>query len=361
MKAGIVGAGIMGRLLALTLHNAGWDITLFDDQPAERANSCSMAAAGLLTPLSELDKTDGLIFALGQDALKVHWPAIIAQLSEPVYFQLSGSLIVAHPKDRAELTHFIRRISSRLGRKDYYKVLMQADIAHLEPEITTFHEGYYFPDEGCLDTQGIFQALGSWLRQKGIKWCETFVDAVKSGEVIYEGNSQTFDKVFDCRGLGARSHFADLRGIRGELLWLYAPQVRIHRPIRFLHPRYSLYVAPRPHSIYLIGASEIESEDFTPISVKTTLELLTAAYYLHPGFAEARILQTVTHCRPTLSNHLPRIKFSDRLIAINGLYRHGYLLAPTLANEVLLYLSEGIEAVCYQTLWENIDDNHSFE
>ena len=118
-----------------------------------------------------------------------------------------------------------------------------------------------------------------------------------------------FDMVLDCRGLGAKSAFQDLRSVRGELIWLHAPDVNMTRPIRFLHPRYNLYIAPRPKHIYLIGASEIESDDMSHITVRTTLELLTAAYSVHPGFAEAQIIKTVTQCRPTLSHHLPKIKF----------------------------------------------------
>lgn len=48
MRAGIVGAGIMGRLLAFALHNAGWQVSLFD-RSNENMN-CSTSAAGLLTP-----------------------------------------------------------------------------------------------------------------------------------------------------------------------------------------------------------------------------------------------------------------------------------------------------------------------
>jgi glycine oxidase len=164
-----------------------------------------------------------------------------------------------------------------------------------------------------------------------------------------------FDVVFDCRGSGGKSHFADLRGVRGEILWMHAPEVHIQRPIRFLHPRYSLYIVPRSNQVYLIGASEIDAEDYSPISVKTTLELLTAVYYVHPGFAEARILQADTHCRPTLSDHLPQIRYTEGLIAINGLYRHGYLIAPTLVEDVLLYFNDGLNAVNYRNLWKETE------
>lgn len=162
----------------------------------------------------------------------------------------------------------------------------------------------------------------------------------------------------DSRGLGAKTLFQNLRGLRGELIWLYAPDVKLSRPIRFLDPRYPLYVVPRPKDIYLVGSSELESEEQSPISVRSTLELLTTAYYLHPSFSDARILKTVVNCRPTLLHHLPQIRFSKNFIAINGLYRHGFLIAPSLAEDIMRWLNSGIENVQYPQLWEKYDDNN---
>lgn len=352
MRAGVVGAGIAGKLMALGLLQQGWEVEVFDQSVAATDN-CSSAAAGLLTPISELDKSDLLIFQLGRDALKTHWPSILKQLPEPVEFRASGSLILAHPQDRSELTHFIRHISHRLGREDYFKALQQADLHQLEPELSHFHRGYHFADEGCLNAQHFLKIVDEYLQQQGVKQqMNCYVEAVQPYKIILKTGIQTFDQVFDCRGLGARSHFPDLRGVRGELLWLHAPEVNIQHPVRFLHPRYSVYLVPRANHIYLVGASEIDAEDFTPISVKSTLELLTAIYYLHPGFSEARIIKSVVHCRPTLSNHLPLVKYAEGLICVNGLSRHGYLIAPTLVSDVLLYLKKGMNAVCYPQIWK---------
>lgn len=350
MKAGIAGAGITGQLLALSLINAGFEVTLFD-QNNNTSTNCSMTAAGLLTPISELDKSDFIISQLGQEALKTHWPHILSQLPKPIYFKTLGSLAVAHPNDHADLSHFIQRIKHRLNEHPGYEKLSQQAIHNLEPELSKFTEAYYFPDEGQIDNQDLLQTLENYLFDRGVK-CHrsTLVTAVKPYKIIVANITHDFDMVFDCRGLGSKETFNGLRGIRGELIWLQAKEVKLSRPIRFLHPRYSLYIVPRPESIYLVGASEIESEDMTSISVKTTLELLTAAYYLHPGFAEARILKSVTHCRPTLPHHLPQIKSSKGLIAINGLYRHGYLIAPTLIHDVLKYLDKGLSS--YPQLWE---------
>ncbi|CEG56877.1 FAD-dependent oxidoreductase [Legionella fallonii] len=353
MQAGIVGMGIMGRLLALALHNAGWKVTLFDQNTGDI--NCSLAAAGLLTPFSELDKADQLIFHLGQESIRQCWPQILAQLPEQIYFQQSGSLVLSHPNDQAEWSHFSRRISSQLDQGDFnFQQLSNKTVIQLEPELSKFETAYYFPDEAHMDCQSLMRVLKIYLEAKGVRCItNTPVLSLEPRLIITESKSHEFDMVFDCRGLGARSVFTDLRSLRGELIWLHSPDVQLQRSIRLLHPRYSLYIVPRPANIYLIGASEIEADDLDSISVRTTLELLTAAYYVHAGFSDARIIKTVTQCRPTLSSHLPRIKFTDGLIAINGLYRHGYLIAPALAEEVLRGIKTNYQHVRYPKIWES--------
>ena len=353
MHAGIVGMGVMGRVLALALLNDGWQVSLFDQNSGD--DNCSLAAAGLLTPFSELDKGDFLVFQLGQESIQKYWPRIITQVSTSVYFKKIGTLIINHPNDQSEWNYFSRRISNQLDHGETsVKALSKNQLITLEPELAKFETAYYFPDEAQIDCQSLMSALKHYLESKGGRFfINTPVSSLESQLIRTENKSYKFDLVFDCRGLGARSVFTDLRALRGELLWLHAPDVDLQRPIRLLHPRYSLYLVPRPGNIYLVGASEIEAEDYSPVSVRTTLELLTATYYVHPGFAEARIIKTVSHCRPTLSNHLPRIKFREGLVAINGLYRHGYLIAPALAEEVLRGLKSNQQFVLYPEIWES--------
>lgn len=346
----VVGAGIMGCLLALRLHNDGWQVTLFEAESA--FNNCSYAAAGLLAPWSELDKAEHVIFKLGMESVDGLWKSILHQLTEPVYFRQKGSLVVHHPQDKAEWQQFSTRIVNKLS-DSCYQVLTQDSLGQLEPELNHFHAGYYFPKEAQLDNQSLLLALKKHLCQQGVVWRDqTYVSCIHSGKVETAKESYLFDCVFDCRGLGAKNTFTNLRGLRGELIWLHAPEVQLQRPIRFLHPRYTIYIAPRPNSYYLIGASELETEDSSPISVRTTLELLTAAYYVHRGFAEARIIKTVTHCRPTLVHHQPRIKYAKQLIAVNGLYRHGFLIAPALVEEILRGLKSNQKDIYYPELWE---------
>jgi glycine oxidase len=350
MRAGIVGGGILGRLIAFVLQQRHWEVTLFD----HNKDTCSLAAAGLLTPISELEKSDITIFQLGIDALKEHWPALLAQLAEPIYFRHKGSLVVAHLQDETELTHAMHLIAHKLNSTQFFDCLTPGKITALEPDLTLNCKAYYFADEGQIDSQHLLQVLTKTLLPKINYLDKHYVDLVKPGEIVTSHVTYSFDTVFDCRGLGAKSILSNLRGVRGELIWLYAPEISIHRPIRLLHPRYRLYIVPRPEHIYLLGSTEIESEDNSAISVRTTLELLTAAYSLQAKFSEARLIKTVTACRPTFINHLPKIYYSPGLFIINGLYRHGFLIAPSLVYELLRFIEQGRTAIHYPHLWESL-------
>ena len=63
--------------------------------------------------------------------------------------------------------------------------------------------------------------------------------------------------------------------------------------------------------------------------MRTYLELLSAVYSVSlRRFAKAQIVETVIALRSALFDNLPRINWQHGLIAINGLYRYSFLLAP---------------------------------
>jgi glycine oxidase len=147
-------------------------------------------------------------------------------------------------------------------------------------------------------------------------------------------DGQCFDRVFDVRGVGARPDIP-VRGVRGEIAWLHAPGLVLRRPLRLLHPRWRVYLVPRPGDLVFVGASEIESEDRSPISVRTMLGLLSAGHSVLPELAEARVVHTDTNLRPALPDNLPMVETRDGLTRINGLFRHGWLIAPALVQDAM--------------------------
>ncbi|HZN48848.1 MAG TPA: FAD-dependent oxidoreductase, partial [Ramlibacter sp.] len=147
-------------------------------------------------------------------------------------------------------------------------------------------------------------------------------------------DDERFDLAVDVRGIGAKDALP-VRGVRGEIFWLQAPGLQLTRPLRLLHPRHRVYLVPRAPDLVVVGASEIESEDRSPVSVRSTVELLAAAHSVVPELAEARIVHSETNLRPALPDNLPRLATEAGLTRINGLFRHGWLIAPALAEQAL--------------------------
>ncbi len=339
MRAAIVGAGLVGRLLAWRLQQLGWQLDIFEKCAQNDQNTCSYTAAGMLAPIAELDKSDSSIAEMGLRSITL-WQKWLSQLPGQVYFRQQGSLITAHQSECVELDHYHQRLQRFNIAENNAQRLDKSQLQQLEPALIETDQALFLPREAQLDNQALLNALYLALQSDKTQWhWQSEVTDLMPCQLVCHGKQYGFDWVFDCRGLAAKPDLVELRGMRGEVIWLNAPSVEIARPVRYLHPRYSIYIVPRPNQLYIIGASEIESEDQGPVSVRSNLELLTAAYSLHRGFAEARIIKMMAHCRPALPDHNPKIFYQPGLMRINGLFRHGFLIAPDLIEHALQVIS----------------------
>jgi glycine oxidase len=91
----------------------------------------------------------------------------------------------------------------------------------------------------------------------------------------------------------------------------------------------------------IVGASEIESEDRSEVSLRSAVELMSAAHSVMPSLAEARIERIDSNLRPALPDNLPRVEVADGLVRINGLFRHGWLVAPAIVDDALARMQAG--------------------
>ncbi len=338
----IIGAGLMGRLLALALARQGQRVELHDAGAADASNAAARAAAAMLAPLAESAVTEAGVVRMGQHGLG-RWPQLIGQLRQPVFFQQQGTLIVWHRQDAPEaqrLQQHLQRTASLMPELPAAQSLDARTLAEVEPALAgRFQQGLLLPGEGQLDNRQLLDALLHELQALGVQlhW-----HSPQAPEQFRPGEPGQPDWVLDCRGLGAKPEWHALRGVRGEVLRLHAPEVTLQRPTRLVHPRYPIYIAPKPGQVFVIGATEIESEDLSPASVRSALELLSAAYSVHSGFAEARVLEISTQLRPTLPDNLPAVRWlGARSLQVNGLYRHGFLIAPAMLDVVLELLAGG--------------------
>jgi glycine oxidase len=340
VKVGIAGAGLLGRLLAWRLSGLGHAVTVFDPavDALDRGRAAGWTAAGMLSPLAELEGADARVAELGLRSLPL-WADIVGQLPDPVHFRREGSLLLAHRNDLGMARRLLDVIRAKLPGSIGPLALSNEQLRELEPDVHGPAHAWLLEGEGQIHAVQAMQALAADGVRRHVcwRWAQE-MRSLAPGRI----ESDRFDAVFDVRGVGARSTTSEendipssVRGVRGEIVWLHAPGVSLRRPMRLLHPRWRVYLVPRPGDIVVVGASEIESEDRSPISVRTLLGLLSAAHSVVPELAEARLVHTETNLRPALPDNLPRIEHRPGLTRINGLFRHGWLIAPALVEDAL--------------------------
>jgi len=349
----ILGAGLIGRLLAVSLARAGHAVRIVDAGAPDGSGAAAHVAAAMLAPLAESAVTEPNVVVMGQYAIP-RWQAIIATLDQPVFFQQAGTLVLWHRQDAPQAQRFRALLAATCQAVPSLptpQVLDSRSLAEREPAVAErFQQGLYLPNEGQLDNRQLLHALLATLGTLGVpvEWNTPFtLEQAQEQQRLHGG------WVLDCRGLGARTEWqypaSSLRGVRGEVLRLHAPDVTLQRPTRLLHPRYPLYIAPKENHVFMIGATEIETDDLSPVSVRSAMELLSAAYTVHPGFGEARILELCSQCRPTLPDNLPAVhEVAPQVLQINGLYRHGFMISPAVHDAVLEHMQHGQQTLAQQ-------------
>lgn len=304
----VLGMGVAGMCVATTLAERGVQVEVITPEGAPDPVSC--LAGGMLAPFCEGESAPEVVVRLGQSAAD-WWGARVGSLVR------RGTLVVAPSRDVGELDRF--------GRATHgHHWVTPAD---LEPELEDrFARGLFFAEEAHMDPREALRSLRIQLEGMGVR----FHHGATSGQVI------------DCTGMAVAPHLPDLRAVRGEMLALFAPDVTLSRTVRLLHPRFPCYVVPRGEGHYMVGATMVESARNGPVSARAMMELLSAAYTVHPAFAEAEVIQMGAGLRPSFPDNIPAIRVQSDRIYVNGMYRHGFLMAPALAEELATTLTQEI-------------------
>lgn len=311
----IIGAGVAGLCVATEIVARGGRVSLLDTNGEPGPHGCSWWAGGMLAPYCEGESAEEPVVRLGKQAID-WWDEHAGGVTR------NGSMVVAMGRDQRELDRFARRTEG-------VKEISADTITELEPDLGgRFGRALYYADEAHLDPRAALGSLVAGLKAKGVEFRSNA--AAPSGQTI------------DCRGLAASDALADLRGVKGEMLVLKCPDVSLSRPIRLLHPRIPLYIVPRGDGVFMLGATMIEAGQRARVTARSLLEMLSAAYALHPAFGEAEVLEIGVDARPAFPDNLPRIRRRGDVIYANGLYRHGYLLAPALGRMVAELMFDGV-------------------
>lgn len=296
----VLGCGVAGLCVATLLAERGEDVDVIGDDSRQPA---SWFAGGMLAPWCESESAPQEVISLGQHAAG-WWQQRVSSVAH------QGTLVVAPPRDSQELNRFARMTEQH----------QWVDPGDIEPLLAgRFARGLFFAEEAHLDPRLALTEMREKLLQRGVRF-----DALHpSGRVI------------DCRGMHAKADLTRLRAVRGEMVILHSDEVQFSRPIRLLHPRFPCYLVPRRNGHFMLGATMVESDDASPISARAMMELLSAAYAIHPALAEARVVESGSGLRPAYPANLPEIHYQNDTYYLNGMYRHGFLLAPMMAEQLM--------------------------
>jgi glycine oxidase len=306
----VKGAGVAGLATALELARRGIAVEVVERR-VDIGLGASHWAGGMLAPYCEREAAEEIVLTSGLSAAD-WWEEAV-----PGLVQRRGTLVLANPRDLADLKRFATRTRG-------HRWLGEDEIAELEPDLAgRFGSGLFFSEEAHLNPRQALRGLYQAARKLGVSF--------RFGEVARD--TAGYVSVVDCRGPQAIGEIEGLRGVRGEMLYLETAEVSLSRPVRLLHPRHPLYIVPRGNGLFMLGATMIETDNDGPITARSMMELLNTAYALHPAFAEARIVETGTGIRPAFPDNVPRLIETSEGLAVAGMHRHGFLLAPALARE----------------------------
>ena len=153
-SAAILGAGLMGRLMAVTLARAGCRVDLHEAGSAEAEGAAARVAAAMLAPLAESAVAPVPLVRMGHHALS-RWPELLAPLARPVFFQREGTLVLWHRQDAneaARLARVLAHTGTQVPELAPMRTLDGAGIEALEPSLgRRFASGLFLPGEGQLD------------------------------------------------------------------------------------------------------------------------------------------------------------------------------------------------------------------
>ena len=337
----VVGGGAAGLGVAWRLAARGAAVTVFERGAVGRGTS--WAAAGMLAPAAEIGFEELDLYTLGRDSLG-RWPAFAAELEaasgQSVGLDRAGTLVVADDRDSGAA---LRRLFAFQRAQGVPVEWLSGDAARerepmLSPRVPS---AVWSPSDVQVDPRAVLAALTEACRRAGVEIEEgRAVQAVAPGPALRfaDGARVAADAVVLAAGawsaaVGGLVPALPVRPVKGQAL-----AVRMTDALRLRHvvrgPR--AYVVPKPDGRLVVGATSEERGDDTAVTAGGLYRLLDGTIRFLPGIEELDVVETWAGLRPASRDHAPILGRTalPGVLAATGLYRHGFLLLPAVADEV---------------------------
>ena len=157
----------------------------------------------MLAPYCEGESSEEVVARLGEQAAD-WWQMTVGGVVG------NGTLVLAQNRDLNELSRFA-------AITEGHETIDGDRIDELEPSLgKRFRKGLFYRNEAHLDPRRSLSTLSANLASKGVP--------------IRTSEPHDDRMTLDCRGLAARDAINDLRGVKGEMIVLRCPGVRLNRP-----------------------------------------------------------------------------------------------------------------------------------
>jgi glycine oxidase len=348
----VIGGGLVGCAAARALAGRGLRTVLLER--AEIGAEASAAAAGMVAPQAECDRPGPLLEAgiASRRRYARFIAAIRTESGMAVDYRRDGIVYVA--RGRADARRLERRVRWQIAAGLRVRRLTAAaahrHIRVLAPDVGG---GAFFPDDHRVDNVALLQAVARAARRVGVRVLErTAAIAVVSAAGRVSGVRTSRGRVaapivIDAAGawaaairLPAGAAPPSVVPVRGQMMVLRAAPGALPCPLYSA----AVYLVPRADGRILVGSTRERVGFDKRVTVTAAARLLAAACALAPGLADASFERAYAGLRPGTADGLPIVGPAadlSGLVYAAGLYRHGILLAPLVAEAVADLVADG--------------------
>jgi glycine oxidase len=353
----VVGGGLIGLASAWRLAQRGLQTAVVDPAPAQAA---SLAAAGMLAPITEVHYGEDRLLALNLAAAE-RYPGFVAELEAETgcaagYRRCGTLTVAADPGDRAVLDDLAAYLDG-FGLQP--ERLTSQECRKLEPMLAAgVRAGLLTPHDHQVDNRQLAAALLAALERRGVTLLHD-----RAAELSTDGDAATGvrlsgGEVLSCttvllaagpwsnRLSGVPPDAAPpVRPVKGVILRLHDPSrpPALSRNLRAVVAGGHVYLVPRAGGEVVVGATVEEKGFDTTVQAGAVYELLRDAHELVPGVAEWPLVESIAGLRPGSPDNAPIVgpTAMPGLVVATGHYRNGVLLTPITADAIASYVADG--------------------
>ncbi|GIF63455.1 glycine oxidase ThiO [Asanoa ishikariensis] len=344
----VAGGGLIGLAVAWRAAQRGLDVTVVDEAPGSGA---SLAAAGMLAPLTEAAYGEEALRALSRESL-ARYPAFLADLGGDVDLRTAGTLEVGFDAD--DMAALDRLHAYYLESGLPVERLTGSQARRREPALSPRVRGaLHAPSDHSVEPRSLHAALLAAAVDAGVHIDRSRIAAltVDGGRAIglrlADGTELTADTVV--LALGAWSGSLPgapplpVRPVKGQILRLRGDTL-LDGTIRALVRGQHVYLVPHGTDGGLVVGATSEELGFDPtVTAGAVHILLRDAIEVVPDVAELELVETLARWRPGTPDNAPLLGPSSLpgLVLATGHHRNGVLLTPATADAIAELLTEG--------------------